>query len=65
MTSFLARHAFPLAIALVAGAFLGLFFLYPLLNVFGASVLDPTGTTLTLCELRERAFEPLLPAGPR
>ena len=48
MTSFLSRHAFPLAIAIVAGGFLGLFFLYPLLNVFGASVLDPSGTKLTL-----------------
>ena len=48
MMPFLLRHAFPLAIALVAGAFLGLFFLYPLLNVFGASVLDPTGSTFTL-----------------
>jgi len=48
MPSFLARHAFPLTIAVVAASFLGLFFLYPLLNVFGASVLDPTGTTLTL-----------------
>ena len=48
MTSFLGRHAFPLAIALAAAVFLGLFFLYPLLNVFGASVLDPTGTTFTL-----------------
>jgi iron(III) transport system permease protein len=47
MTSFLVRHAFPLAIVAMASAFLGLFFLYPLLKVFGASVLDPTGTTFT------------------
>jgi iron(III) transport system permease protein len=48
MRAFLGRHAFPLAIAAVASAFLGLFFLYPLVKVFGASVLDPSGTTLTV-----------------
>ena len=48
MNLFFARHAFPLAVAAIAAAFLGLFFLYPLLQVFGASVLDASGTTLTL-----------------
>lgn len=48
MRGFLGRHAFPLAIAAVASAFLGLFFLYPLARVFGASVLDASGTTFTL-----------------
>ena len=37
------RDTFPLAIAILAFAFLGLFLLYPLLNVFGASFLDRTG----------------------
>ncbi len=39
--------AFPLAIAVAAFAFLGLFLIYPLLNVFAASFLDRTGTTFT------------------
>src|SRR6266511_56624 len=46
--SFLRRHTFPLIIAAIATTFLGLFFVYPLLKVFGASVLDPAGTTFTL-----------------
>ncbi|HXW25000.1 MAG TPA: iron ABC transporter permease [Xanthobacteraceae bacterium] len=48
MTAFLARHAFAAAIGVGAAAFLGLFFLYPVLEVFGASVLDPAGTAFTL-----------------
>jgi iron(III) transport system permease protein len=48
MKAFLARHAFPLAIATIAVAFLGLFFLYPVINVFGASVLDADGAHFTL-----------------
>jgi iron(III) transport system permease protein len=48
VTAVLARHAFPAAIGAVAAVFLGLFFLYPALKVFVASVLDPTGTALTL-----------------
>jgi iron(III) transport system permease protein len=48
VTAFLARHAFPAAIGAIAAAFLGLFFLYPVLNVFGASVLDSAGTAFTL-----------------
>src|SRR5262249_58660112 len=39
---------FPLAIGALAAAFLGLFFVYPVLSVFGASVLDATGTAFTL-----------------
>src|SRR5437660_12842921 len=46
--SFFARHAFPLAVVAVAAAFLGLFFLLPVLKVFGASVLDSSGRNLTL-----------------
>jgi iron(III) transport system permease protein len=44
----LARHAFPIAIGAIAAVFLGLFFVYPVLSVFGASVLDSTGTAFTL-----------------
>jgi iron(III) transport system permease protein len=42
------RDAFPFVITLLALAFLGLFLLYPLFNVFGASFLDRAGTSLTL-----------------
>ena len=42
------RDAFPFVITLLALAFLGLFLLYPLFNVFGASFLDRTGASLTL-----------------
>jgi iron(III) transport system permease protein len=45
--SFVARNAFPLAIGAVAVAFLGLFFLLPLVNVFGASILDADGRHFT------------------
>ena len=38
----------PLAIAALGLLFLDLFLLYPLFNVFGASVLDPEGERLTL-----------------
>ena len=48
MSRFVARHAFPLVIGGVAMAFLGLFFLLPILKVFGASVLDASGKSLTL-----------------
>ena len=48
MSALLARHAFPIAIGAVAAIFLGLFFVYPVLSVFGASVLDATGTPFTL-----------------
>ena len=42
------RDTFPLVIAALAFAFLGLFLLYPLINVFSASFLDRTGTNFTL-----------------
>jgi len=45
---FLRRHAFPLAIGAIAIAFLGLFFLLPLIKVFGASILDASGKGFTL-----------------
>ena len=38
----------PLAIALLGLLFLGLFLLYPLFNVFGASVLDAEGQSFTV-----------------
>ena len=38
----------PLAIAVLGFLFLGVFLLYPLFNVFGASLLDPDGERLTL-----------------
>ena len=60
----LARHAFPLAVAAVAAVFLGLFFLLPLIKVFGASILDASGKTLHARELHQRAVEPLLPQRP-
>src|SRR3546814_693872 len=43
-----ARSAFPLSVAAVAFAFLGLFLLYPLFTVFEASFLDRTGTFYTV-----------------
>jgi iron(III) transport system permease protein len=48
MMLFLRRHAFPLAVGVIAAAFLGLFFLLPLLKVFGASILDSSGKSFTL-----------------
>jgi len=45
---FFARNAFPLAVGAIAALFLGLFFLLPVLKVFGASVLDATGRSFTL-----------------
>ena len=48
MKLLLGRNAFPLAVGAVAVLFLGLFFLLPLLKVFGASVLDASGTSFTL-----------------
>ena len=42
------RHLFPLAVGTIAVVFLGLFFLLPLLKVFGASILDVAGKDFTL-----------------
>ena len=41
------RDTFPLTIAILALAFLGLFLLYPLFNVFSASFLDRSGKIFT------------------
>ncbi len=48
MSAARARPLFPIGVAVFAFVFLGLFMLYPLWNVFKASVFDSTGTTLTL-----------------
>ena len=48
MRAFLGRNAFPFAVFAVATVFLGLFFLWPLLKVFGASILDASGKHFTL-----------------
>jgi iron(III) transport system permease protein len=48
MRAFLGRNAFPRAVFAVAVVFLGLFFLWPLLKVFGASILDASGKHFTL-----------------
>jgi iron(III) transport system permease protein len=46
--SFLGRNAFPLTVGAIAVAFLTLFFLLPLIRVFGASILDNAGMRFTL-----------------
>jgi iron(III) transport system permease protein len=46
--SFLARRLFPLGVGAVALGFLGLFFLLPLIKVFGASILDASMQHFTL-----------------
>src|SRR3954451_15349667 len=48
MRAFLGRNAFPIAVSAIAIVFLGLFFLWPLLKVFGASILDASGKHFTL-----------------
>src|ERR1044072_7566980 len=48
MRAFLSRNAFPIAVFAIAIVFLGLFFLWPVLKVFGASILDATGKHFTL-----------------
>jgi iron(III) transport system permease protein len=42
------RQRFPLIVTVLALAFLGVFFLYPLSRIFGASFLDPKGEHFTL-----------------
>jgi iron(III) transport system permease protein len=48
----------PLAIAALGFAFLGLFLLYPLFNVFGASLLDAEGERLTLANYTKMLGRP-------
>jgi iron(III) transport system permease protein len=47
MRAALARHGLSAAIAAFAAVFLGLFFVYPVLRVLGASVFDSSGTHFT------------------
>jgi iron(III) transport system permease protein len=56
--SFFGRHAFPLAVGVIAVAFLTLFFLVPLIKVFGASVLDAAGQSLTLANYKSVLSNP-------
>ena len=48
----------PLAIAVLGFLFLGVFLLYPLFNVFGASLLDPDGERLTLANYTKMLGRP-------
>ena len=48
----------PLAIAALGFLFLGLFLLYPLFNVFSASLLDPDGERLTLANYTKMLGRP-------
>jgi iron(III) transport system permease protein len=48
MSVTLPRNAFPLVVTGIAFGFLGLFLIYPLYRIFGASFLDASGTTFTL-----------------
>jgi iron(III) transport system permease protein len=48
MRALLGRNAFPITIFAIAIVFLGLFFLSPVLKVFGASILDASGQHFTL-----------------
>ncbi len=58
-----ARSGFPLAVAAVALAFLGLFLVYPLYNVFQASFFDPSGKALTLANYVKILGTPFYRAG--
>ena len=48
MSVALPRNSFPLVVTAIAFGFLGLFLIYPLYRVFGASFLDASGTYFTL-----------------
>jgi iron(III) transport system permease protein len=52
------QQRLPAAIAALGLLFLGLFLLYPLFNVFGASLLDAEGTTLTLANYGKMLSRP-------
>jgi iron(III) transport system permease protein len=52
------QQRLPAAIAALGFLFLGVFLLYPLFNVFGASLLDPEGTTLTLANYGKMLSRP-------
>ena len=63
MRALLSRHLFPLAIGAIAVAFLGLFFLLPLIRVFGASILDSTGAHFTLKNYADMLTDPFYLTG--
>ncbi|HLH93466.1 MAG TPA: iron ABC transporter permease [Xanthobacteraceae bacterium] len=63
MRSFLSRRLFPLTIGAIAVVFLGLFFLLPVLKVFGASVLDGTGAHFTLKNYADMLTDPFYLTG--
>jgi iron(III) transport system permease protein len=52
------RQRLPLAIAALGFLFLGVFLLYPLFNVFSASLLDPDGERLTLANYAKMLGRP-------
>src|SRR4051812_20093766 len=52
------RQRLPLGIAALAFAFLGLFLLYPLAQVFSASFLDSEGTALTFANYTKMLGRP-------
>ena len=52
------RQRLPLAIAALGFLFLGLFLLYPLFNVFSASLLDADGERLTLANYTKMLGRP-------
>jgi len=52
------QQRLPLAIAALALLFLGVFLVYPLLNVFGASVLDSEGQSLTFANYTKMLGRP-------
>jgi iron(III) transport system permease protein len=63
MRAFLSRRLFPLAIGAIAVAFLGLFFLLPLIRVLGASILDSTGAHFTLKNYTDMLADPFYLTG--
>ena len=58
-----ARSGFSLAVAALAFAFLGLFLVYPLFNVFQASFFDPGGEIFTLSNYAKMLGTPFYRAG--
>jgi ABC-type sugar transport system permease subunit len=52
------QQRLPLAIASLGLLFLGLFLLYPLFNVFGASMLDSEGQSLTFANYAKMLGRP-------
>ncbi|HYC14491.1 MAG TPA: hypothetical protein VEC75_09585, partial [Stellaceae bacterium] len=52
------RSGFPLAVAAIAFAFLGLFLLYPVFTIFKAGFLDPAGhfTLANYVNILSRSF---------